>query len=88
MPVRIEDDSLETRQPEADPDALARLAERTGGRLVPPDRLVDAISTIEQRDLRTPDDVRVPLWRTKLAWIVLAALLTVEWILRKAWGMI
>ncbi len=87
-PVRIEDDSIETRRLEADPDALARLAERTGGRLVPPDRLAEAISTIEQRDLRTPDDVRVPLWRTKLAWIVLAALLTVEWILRKAWGVI
>lgn len=85
---RVEPADLEARQPQADHDLLERLAADTGGQVIELDRLTKVIETIPDRSVRTPDDVTEPLWDSRLALIIFAALLTVEWSLRKAGGML
>jgi hypothetical protein len=84
----VRDASLETRRLAADPGALARLARQTGGQVVPLDELAARFAGIADRSVRVPDDVREPLWRTKMAWLLFVLLIGTEWILRKVYGMI
>ena len=77
-----EDDELS-----ADPDFLRRLAEETGGRVLP--RGDDALSrTLEprrdgQEDPQTADLLWVPAWDRSWAAALLFGLLTAEWFLRR-----
>jgi hypothetical protein len=86
--LRAKDASLERRRLDADPDAMARLAHMTGGSVGDLNRLGELIATIEDRSVRVPDDIREPLWRNRLAWIAFVALISVEWGLRKGWGLL
>jgi len=58
---------------------LARLAEQTGGAVVPPHELGKLAQWVPHRARRTADDQRRPLWDSPwvLAWLV--GLLGIEW---------
>jgi uncharacterized membrane protein len=91
------DQDVELSNPAADPDQLARLAGLTrdsGGRLIAVEQLRELLESIKQQPPQTVDEV---LTRWQLgdtpqdAWLVLACLaglLTLEWFLRKHWGLV
>jgi hypothetical protein len=85
---RVKPADLEAARPEADHELLGRIAEYTGGQLVDLDQLPQAFARIPDRSVRIPDDITEPLWDSKLALILFVLLITTEWILRKAFGML
>lgn len=85
---RVETADLEARRPEADHDLLARIAAETGGRVIDLDELAEGLAQIPDRSLRIPDDISEPLWDSKLVLALFVLMITVEWGLRKALGML
>ena len=91
------DQDLELATAAADHDQMTRLAELTrefGGKLVPAERLPELLREIADRSRQFQVDVQTS-WRlgdTALdAWavfVVLVALLSAEWYLRKRWGLV
>ena len=79
---------LEAKQPSADHDSLERIAAATGGKVVGLDELSTLLSSIPDRSIRIPDDIVEPLWDTKLALMLFVGLISMEWALRKAFGMV
>ena len=84
---------LERDKPAADLTLMNSLAEMTadlGGRAVAPERLPELVDQIKSRQLdlevRTP--VKQSLWDNWPLLILLVALLSVEWFLRKRWGLV
>lgn len=80
--VALEDDEL--RRPETDHPLLARLAEATGGRVLPPRSLAEVRDLLPNRRLRiagTPDTW--PLWDRPVVLAALVLLLTFEWVARR-----
>jgi uncharacterized membrane protein len=86
--IEVERASLEFRRREADHALLEHLAAETGGRTVALDESAVVFGEIRDRSVRIPDDVSETLWDSKLALILFGVLITTEWILRKAYGMI
>jgi len=86
-PVRVERPDLESRRPEADHETLERIAAATGGRVVDLDRLEAVFGTIRDRSVQIPDDITEPLWDSKLVLILFTAMISMEWILRKVFGL-
>ncbi|MCP4589415.1 MAG: hypothetical protein GY842_01595 [bacterium] len=86
--IQVDQAGLEVRHREADHEALERLAEETGGAVVPLDDLSEAFSAIRDRSQHIPDDVREALWDSRLTLILFVVLITCEWTLRKLSGMI
>jgi len=78
----------ESRRVEADHEILDRIAVATGGRMVDLDELEQAFATIPDRSVRIPDDISEPLWDSKLVLLLFALMITTEWVLRKAFGML
>jgi hypothetical protein len=87
-PIQVEGATLESARVEADHDALARLAQETGGVMVPLDRMDSVFASLRDRSLQIPDDVSETLWDSKLVLILFIVGISLEWILRKAYGMI
>ncbi|MCH8148875.1 MAG: hypothetical protein IH987_12900 [Planctomycetes bacterium] len=85
---RVDRPDREGRRPEADHALLTRITEATGGRLLDLNELVDAFSAIPDRSIQIPDDVSEPLWDSRLFLILLTGLISLEWILRKAFGLV
>jgi len=85
---RVRPPDLEFRAPQADHEALNRVAELTSGAVIELDRLVEGLAGIRDQSVRIPDDVVEPLWDSRLAMICFAMLLTCEWALRKAFGLL
>lgn len=88
VPIRVERPDLEGRHPEADHEVLARIAEATGGRVLALDRLDEGFAGVPDRGLRIPDDLTEQVWDSKLALILFGLVITVEWTLRKAFGLL
>lgn len=86
-PVRVERPDLELRRPEADHETLERIAAATGGRVVDLDRMEAVFGTIRDRSVQIPDDITEPLWDSKLVLMLFAAMISMEWILRKLFGL-
>ncbi len=86
--VQVDPPNLEMRRPEADLESLLRITESTGGRLIALDHLADAFAEIRDRSVQIPDDVAEPLWDSKLALGVFVTLLFMEWVARKAFGLL
>ena len=80
--ARVVDD--ERRDPRPDHALLASLAERTGGRVVPPDELSTLPELIPNRAvvLDSPPTIEI-LWDKPLVLILLITLLTAEWLGRR-----
>jgi len=85
---RVERPDLEGRHREADHQALAQVAEATGGRVLDLDELETAFEAIEDRSVRIPDDLVEPLWDSKLVLVLFVLMISMEWVMRKAWGLL
>ncbi len=85
--VRIERPLLEAKRLDADYETMERIAESTGAAAVHLDELADAFARIQPRHRETPDDITEPLWDSKLVLLVFVLMISMEWILRKAFGM-
>lgn len=72
----------EMRRPAADHDELKRLAEDTGGQVLPVNDLT-ALESLPDRSIITPMDLIEPLWDTPLCLILIVIVLTFEWVGRK-----
>ncbi|MEM1446864.1 MAG: hypothetical protein AAGF84_12465, partial [Planctomycetota bacterium] len=83
LDVIASDDEL--RRAEADVPRLVRLAEATGGRVVPLDDLSQLTGPGVVRNLsrKTANDVAEPIWNSALALALVVGLITLEWIGRK-----
>ena len=86
--VRVERPNIEAMHPQADHEALERLCGATGGQVVQADQLAEVFETIEDRSVRIPDDVIEPLWDSKLVLAVFALMISMEWVTRKAMGLL
>lgn len=86
--VRIERPDLEAKRPEADHESLERIAAATGGRVLEPENLADAFSAIRDRSVQIPDDIVEPLWDSKLILVLFVLMISMEWGLRKAFGLL
>lgn len=86
--IHVAQMDLESRRPEADHELLWRLASGSGGELVEPDQLARVMSGLGDRSVQVPDDVTESLWDSRLAAGLIILLLTMEWVLRKARGMV
>jgi hypothetical protein len=86
--VRVERPDIEFRRTNADHALLERLAGATGGQLVDLDRLSQGFSRIRNRSAQIPDDITEPLWDSKLVLILFALIISIEWLLRKAFGLL
>ena len=86
--VHVEASGAELRRLEPDHETLRALARRTGGLAVGLDRINQVAERIEDRSVEIPDDVTEPLWDTKLVLGLFVLIIGVEWILRKALGLV
>lgn len=80
--IAAPDDEL--RRPQTDHGALGALADATGGRVLPPDRLGDVAGLLPNRELRILGTPEVQtLWDRAVVLVFVMFLLTVEWLGRK-----
>jgi hypothetical protein len=86
--IRVQRPDLEQRRQEADHESLVRLAEGTGGEMLALNRLETTLSEIRDRSVQIPDDLVEPLWDSRLALLLFALLITLEWTLRKWFGLL
>jgi len=86
--IRVERPDIEFRRPQADHETLERIAVATDGRLVDLDRLNDEFASVQDRSVQIPDDVTEPLWDSKLVLILFVLIISTEWVLRKAFGLL
>jgi uncharacterized membrane protein len=87
LDVQVLDDPIEFENPQPDPGRLEEIAAASGGRVLhTPEELAQVLGSITT----VPGEVvvhKAPLWDNPLLWAVLVALLTVEWGLRRWWGL-
>ena len=88
VPIRIEPPDLEARRPEADHEILQRIAGATGGRVVDLNQLEAEFVAIKSRSVQIPDDVIEPLWDSRLVLMLFVGMISMEWVLRKAFGLL
>ncbi len=82
--VEVLADSDELRDPMADHDLLASLAERTGGRVLGMDTLGELPSVLPRREVVIAGQPQVePLWDRPIVLVVLLVLLAMEWVGRR-----
>jgi len=86
--IKVKRPEVEARCTEADHEALERIAAGTSGRVVEMDELASALSAIRDRSVRIPDDLVEPLWDSKLTLVLFGLMISMEWILRKAGGLL
>lgn len=86
--LRVAYPDLEFRRPEADHETLKRIALATGGALVEPDQAEEVLLSIQDRSARIPDDIVEPLWDAPLILALFGLMITMEWLLRKAFGLV
>ena len=88
-PVSVRVPQLELDRPTVDLAALQRLAGDTGGKLFDlSDAAAGLPQTIKSAERRIPVITDRPLWDAPLALVLLALLVTMEWVGRKAAGLI
>ncbi|MBB6429629.1 BatA domain-containing protein [Algisphaera agarilytica] len=85
VPLDVIASDDEMRRAEADVPRLVRLAESTGGRVVPLNELSQLAEPGVVRNLarKTANDVAEPIWNSALALVLVVVLITLEWIGRK-----
>jgi uncharacterized membrane protein len=88
VPLSVRRAAIEDRVVEADHQFLEQLAANTGGQSVFLPEMVSLAAGIGDHSVRLPDDLTEPLWDTKLVLVIFVLIITAEWILRKAFGMI
>ncbi|MEE8448552.1 MAG: glutamine amidotransferase [Thermodesulfobacteriota bacterium] len=76
--------------PAPDPDLLSKLAQLSGGRFVDNSRQLGEIMKIDRQlpQTRLIEQRRLPLWGTPFALAFVLVILSLEWFLRRRWGLI
>ena len=77
----------ELTDPRLNSDMLARLAAATGGAVVSSDALADLPDQLRARAANLSPPIRRDLWHNVWVFALLVLLPSVEWILRRQWGM-
>jgi uncharacterized membrane protein len=87
LDVQVLDDPVEFYDPRPDPASLEELAQASGGKVLhSPEELAQVLRGLNA----APGEVivnRFPVWDHSGVWLILLALLTVEWVLRRWWGL-
>ncbi|UCG33069.1 MAG: hypothetical protein JSU68_00265 [Phycisphaerales bacterium] len=86
--IQVQATSLESLRREADHVTLRQLAAQTGGQALYLDELGRLAGLLPDRRVEIPDDVAEPLWDMRLVLGLMVLVLTVEWSLRKWFGLI
>jgi uncharacterized membrane protein len=86
----VYDQDLELDNPAADRGTLESLAAMTEGRTVAPEQLAELFASIhaQLQQLEVETLIKRTLWDTWPFFLLLVALLGVEWWLRKKWGLV
>jgi uncharacterized membrane protein len=81
---------MELDNASADPDSMETLARATGGHLVAPENLTKLIKELTSSTAQHEVEqiTRETLWDGLPIFVAFAVLLTVEWFLRKKWGLV
>lgn len=87
-PIVVDPYSVEFRNPRVDLTALNDIATRTGGRILRHDELEDWARQVDLHEKRAILSGRIDLWSSLWLFLPLLALLSLEWALRKRWGLI
>ena len=85
--LQVDTTSLESLRGEADHETLRQLAAQTSGQALYLDELDRLAELIPDRRVEIPDDLAEPLWDTRLVLGIMVLLLTVEWSIRKWFGL-
>ena len=77
-------------RPEANPATLTNLAATTGGKSVPPEEFQSLLDELLQKRDTVADyrEVKKTLYDTWLIFALFVAIMTLDWILRKRWGLV
>ncbi len=86
--IHVDAAGAELEELTPDHEVLRQLARRTGGLAVGLDGIGQIAERIEDRSVEVPDDVSEPLWDSKLVLVMFVLIIGVEWILRKALGLV
>ena len=86
----VADGNLELERPEANPATLTNLAATTGGKTVPPEEFESLLDELLQKRDTVVDyrEVKKTLYDTWLIFALFVAIMTLDWILRKRWGLV
>ncbi|MCL4195119.1 MAG: hypothetical protein KJZ87_25500, partial [Thermoguttaceae bacterium] len=86
----VSDQDLELDNATADATVLDNLAETTGGKSMAPEELPGLIERLSQQTemLEIQTETKKTLWDTWPFFFTFVALLSVEWFLRKRWGLV
>jgi hypothetical protein len=86
----VAEPDTELDNPAAEPGVMASLASVTGGRSVRPEEFTELIELIADEPLQLEIDTqtRQTLWDVWPVYLVFVGLLSVEWYLRKRWGLV
>jgi len=82
----VEPDRREYESAQYNPTFLRDIARRSGGELFSLEQLADVVERIPWRGGSAADEVRVHLWHFPPLFFALAAMLAVEWLLRRRKG--
>ncbi len=87
------DQDLELEDPAARPalmSALAKVTETAGGKAVPPEQLIDLLKDFQKHppEMLVQRENKYTPWDTWPFLLAFTALLTIEWFLRKKWGLV
>jgi uncharacterized membrane protein len=89
----VYDQDLEMENPAARPAllaSLAKLTESSGGAVYAPENLIDLCSWFKRqtKDLEIPTEIKETPWDKPYFFALIVALLSLEWFLRKKWGLV
>jgi hypothetical protein len=88
LPFEVNVPRLELVQPEVDRQLLTRLASETNGKAYDIAQAATLAADIPSAAKQIPIEISEPLWNKDRALWIFVLLITFEWVLRKAYGML
>lgn len=86
----VMEQDLELDNASADPDTMESVAKASGGRTIAPEQLSDLIGELTRKTayLDVKQETKKSLWDQWPFFFVMVGLMTIEWFLRKRWGLV